>query len=133
MNGINKVELLGNITADPKTGTTAAGKSYAQFTVAINEDYRDKAGNVVKKATFMNVSTFGAQADNCGKYLKKGARVLVHGKLRNSAYTDKDGVKRTATDIVADNYGVMFLDMKPADKGEPMPDMPPIEDMPEAE
>lgn len=133
MNGINKVELLGNITADPKCGKTAAGKSYAQFTVAINEDYRDKDGKTVKKATFVNVSTFGTQADNCGKYLRKGALVLVNGKIRTTSYTDKEGVKRNGWDVLADNYGVKFLDMKPAEKAEAMPDMPPVDDCAPAE
>ena len=128
MNGINKVELLGNITDAPKVGKTKTGKSFAQFTVAVNEDYKDKAGNLVKSSTFLNVSAFGAQADVIGKFLVKGSRVLVNGKIRTSVYEAKDGTKRTSWDIIADMGGVMFLDRREKSADDSLPDMPPVEE-----
>ena len=111
MNGINKVELLGNITDAPKVGKTKTGTSYAQFTVAVNEDYRNPAtGETVKKVTYVDVACFGNQANNCGKFLGRGARVLVNGKIRVTTFEAKDGTKRTAWDVLADNGGVLFLD-----------------------
>ncbi len=101
MSSLNKVFLLGNLTRDPELRQTANGASVCNFSIAVNEGFGDK-----KKVNFFNVQAWQKTAEACAKYLAKGRPVLVEGRLQNRSY-EKDGQKRTVTEIVAEN--VQFL------------------------
>lgn len=101
MSSLNKVFLLGNLTRDPELRQTANGASVCNFSIAVNEGFGDK-----KKVNFFNVQAWQKTAEACAKYLSKGRPVLVEGRLQNRSY-EKDGQKRTVTEIVAEN--VQFL------------------------
>ncbi len=96
---MNKVYLIGNLTRDPELAETTSGVAVCRFSIAVNRPYANAEG--VKEADFFNITTWRGQAENCGKFLKKGSKVAVVASLQNRTYEDKDGVKRTITDIIA--------------------------------
>ncbi|MBO5712779.1 MAG: single-stranded DNA-binding protein [Clostridia bacterium] len=96
---MNKVYLIGNLTRDPELSETSTGVAFCRFAVAVNRPFANAEGN--REVDFFNVIVWRGLAENCGRFLKKGSKVAVVGSLQNRSYEDKEGVKRTATDIVA--------------------------------
>lgn len=111
---MNKTILIGNLTRDPELTETPNGVAVCKFSIAVSRDYADADGN--RETDFFNITVWRGRAENCGKYLKKGNKVAIVGKLQNRSYEDKDGVKRYVTDIIADE--VEFLTPKQADREE---------------
>ena len=111
---MNKTILIGNLTRDPELTETPSGVAVCKFSIAVSRDYADADGN--RETDFFNITVWRGRAENCGKYLKKGNKVAIVGKLQNRSYEDKDGVKRTVTDIIADE--VEFLTPKQASQEE---------------
>ncbi len=107
---MNKVILVGNLTRDPELSETPSGIAVCRFSIAVSRDYSNAEGN--READFFNITVWRGRAEVCGKYLKKGNKVAVVGRLQTRSYDDKDGVKRYVTDIVADE--VEFLTPKGA-------------------
>jgi single-strand DNA-binding protein len=106
MSGINQVCIVGNLGQDPEVRTAANGTVIAKLSVATSD--RVKRGeDWVEETQWHRVTVFGKQAENVGKFCKKGRTVGVQGSIRYSKYTDKDGVERHATEIVANS--VTFL------------------------
>ncbi len=96
---MNKVYLIGNLTRDPEVSETSTGVPYCRFSIAVNRNFTNAEGN--READFFNVIVWRGQAESCGRFLKKGSKIAVVGSLQNRSYEDKDGVKRTVTDVVA--------------------------------
>jgi len=96
---MNKVYLIGNLTRDPEVSETSSGVAFCRFPIAVNRTFVNGDGN--READFFNITVWRNQAENCGKFLKKGSKVAIVGSLQNRTYEDKDGIKRTITDIVA--------------------------------
>ena len=111
---MNKTILIGNLTRDPELTETPSGVAVCKFSIAVSRDYVDADGN--RETDFFNITVWRGRAETCDKYLKKGNKVAIVGKLQNRSYEDKDGVKRTVTDIIADE--VEFLTPKQADREE---------------
>ena len=111
---MNKTILIGNLTRDPELTETPNGVAVCKFSIAVSRDYADADGN--RETDFFNITVWRGRAENCGKYLKKGNKVAIVGKLQNRSYEDKDGVKRNVTDIIADE--VEFLTPKQVDREE---------------
>ncbi len=111
---MNKTILIGNLTRDPELSETPSGAAVCKFSIAVSRDYADADGN--RETDFFNITVWRGRAENCGKYLKKGNKVAIVGKLQNRSYEDKDGIKRTVTDIIADE--VEFLTPKQASQEE---------------
>ena len=100
--GINKVILIGNLGADPEIRYTGSGTAITTLSLATSESWTDKSSGEKKERTeWHRVKLFGRLAEIAGEYLKKGRQVYVEGSLRTDKYTDKDGVDRFSTDIVA--------------------------------
>ncbi len=95
----NKVQLIGNLGMNPEIKTLDGGKKLAKMSIATNESYKNAKGELVKETQWHNLIAWGKTADIIEKYLKKGSEVAIEGKLINSNYTDKEGVKRYATEI----------------------------------
>ena len=104
---VNKVILVGNLGKDPEVRFTGSGKAVCHFPVATTEVWNDPNGERHERTEWHNVSVWGKQGENCGKYLSKGRQVYVEGSIRTRSYDDKDGIKRYATEIVAQT--VRFL------------------------
>ena len=100
--GVNKVILIGNLGADPETRYTGSGTAITSLRLATSESWTDKSsGEKQERTEWHRVKLFGRLAEIAGEYLKKGRQVYIEGSLRTDKYTDKDGVERFSTDIVA--------------------------------
>ena len=102
--------IIGNITRDPELRNTPSGQSVASFAVATNLIWTDKNGQQQKKTEFHNIIAWRKLAEICSKYLHKGSKVYIEGRLQTTDWTGQDGVKRYRTEIVADN--MIMLDNK---------------------
>ena len=111
---MNKVMLIGNLTKDPELTTTNSGVSVCRFSLAVQRRFSNSENG--PQADFFNIVVWRGLGENCHKFLKKGSKCCVMGRLQNSSYEASDGSKRYATDIIADD--VEFLGTKPADAGE---------------
>ena len=108
---LNKFMGIGNLGADPELRTTTSGTSVCEFRLAINESWFDKASNERKERTeWIRVSVWGKSGENCAKYLSKGSKAFVEGRIQTREWQDKDGNKRYTTEIVANS--VQFLSTK---------------------
>jgi single-strand DNA-binding protein len=95
----NKVQLIGNLGKTPDVKTTESGKRLVKFTVATNEVYTNNKGEKVKETQWHQLVAWGRLADVAEKYLDKGSEVAIDGKLISREYTDKEGKKRSTTEI----------------------------------
>lgn len=116
----NSVTLIGNLGDDPEMRYTPAGKSVTNLRLAVNEYYRDAAGDRHNMAHWFSVECWEKTAELAIQHLSKGSRVLVDGRLKTRSYTDRQGVKRYAVDVVATR--LVFLDAAPARAGDLEPD-----------
>jgi single-strand DNA-binding protein len=104
---INRVVLTGNLTRDPELRATGNGLSVCKLGIACNTRRKNgSTGQWEEKPNYFRVTVFGAQAENCSKYLQKGRPVAIDGRLEWSQY-ETDGQKRESVDIIADS--VQFL------------------------
>lgn len=105
--GVNKVILVGNLGADPDLRYTSQGTAIASLRIATSESWKDKnTGERQERTEWHRVEFFGRLAEVAGEYLKKGRQVYVEGKLRTDEY-EKDGVKRYATKVIADEMQML--------------------------
>ncbi len=116
---MNKLYLIGNLTRDPEMSETPGGIAYCRLGLAVNRPYTGTDGN--RETDFFNITVWRGQAENCGRYLKKGSKVAIVGSIQNRTYEDRDGNKRQVTDIIANE--VEFLTVRNqsdgSDYGEP--------------
>jgi single-strand DNA-binding protein len=115
MAGINKVILVGNLGKDPEVRHTPQGMAVGNFPLATSESWNDKSGQKQERTEWHRIVVWGKLAELCQRYLSKGRKAYVEGKLQTRAWDDKDGNKRYTTEIVAST--VQFLDSS-ADKGQ---------------
>ena len=107
---LNKVILGGRLTADPELKQTPSGVSVCTFGIAVNRRFASKDASAQAQADFFNVTAWRASAEFVSKYFRKGSSICVIGSLQNRTWTDQQGVKHYATDIVADE--VTFVDSR---------------------
>src|ERR1700728_4377888 len=100
---INKVVLTGNLTQDPELRPLPSGTSVCNLRVAVNGRRKNSdTGEWEDETNFVNITVWGAQGENCARYLKKGSPVAVDGRLRLRQYTDREDKKREALEVTAD-------------------------------
>lgn len=102
--------IIGNLTRDPELRNTTSGQSVVSFSVATNLVWTDQSGQQQKKTEFHNIIAWRKLAEICAKYLHKGSKVYIEGRLQTTDWTGQDGVKRYRTEIVTDN--MIMLDGK---------------------
>lgn len=113
-NCLNRVQAIGNMTKDPELRTTTSGQHVLSFSVATNERWKDKAsGEFKERSEFHNVVAWGELAVEIQKYIKKGQRVYVSGRLQTRTWETQTGQKRYTTEIIAEQ--VSLLGVKNAD------------------
>ncbi|MBQ4244581.1 MAG: single-stranded DNA-binding protein [Clostridia bacterium] len=105
---LNQITLMGRLTAAPDVRTTPSGISVTRFTLAVERDFKDRDGN--KQTDFIDVVTWRSTADFVGRYVNKGQLVCVNGSLQTRSYEDREGNKRKAFEVVAEN--VYFCEKK---------------------
>lgn len=99
---LNKVFILGHLTADPILRSTTTGAQVANFSIATNRVWTDKSGNRKEDVEFHNVVVWGRQAEVASRFLKKGGLVLVEGRIQTRDWEDKQGQKRKTTEIIGE-------------------------------
>lgn len=105
-NGLNSVHLVGNLGQDPEVRFTQSGTAVCNLRLAISQ--RVKEGTEYKDVTeWVSVVVFGKTAENAGQFLKKGRQVFINGRMQTRKYTDKNGVEKYSTEVVANE--VLFL------------------------
>lgn len=107
MASVNKVILVGNLGRDPEIRYLPSGEPVANITIATSSKYKSKTGELVEETEWHRVTFFGKLAEIAGQYLKKGRPVYVEGRLKTRKYTDKDGVEKYATDIIANEMQML--------------------------
>jgi single-strand DNA-binding protein len=110
----NKTIILGRLTRDPEVRSLPSGQPVCNFGMATSRFYTDKSGSKQNTTEFHNIVAFGKLADICSRYLKKGSLALVEGRLQTRTWQDKDGNKRSKTEIIMEN---MQLGPKAASSG----------------
>jgi single-strand DNA-binding protein len=100
MAGVNKVIIIGNLGKNPELKYTQGGTAVASFSVATSEEWKDKnTGAKQEKTEWHNVVAWKGLAEICGKYLHKGSKVYIEGKLQTREWKDRDGNKRYNTEV----------------------------------
>ena len=110
---LNKVFILGNLTADPIVRSLPSGQSVANFGVATNRIFYDKNGQKQQQTEFHNVVAFGKIAEIAQQYLKKGSLVLIEGRLQTRNWEDSAGNKRTRTEIITERLQLGPKNLQP--------------------
>ena len=105
---VNKVIIVGNLGRDPENRYLPSGEQVTSIAVATTDRWRDKTSGEKKEQTeWHRISFFGKLAEIAGQYLKKGSQVYIEGRLRTRKYTDKEGIERYATEIIADTMQML--------------------------
>lgn len=115
---LNKVILGGRLTADPELKTTPSGVSVTSFTVAVNRRFGGK-GNEQPQADFINVTAWRTTAEFITRYFRRASSICIVGSIQTRSWTDQQGQKRFATEIVADE--AYFVDAKSETPGQSAP------------
>ena len=106
-NGVNKFIGIGHLGKDPELRQTSAGSSVANFSIAINETWKDKAGDKQERTEWVNIVMWGRLAEIAGQYLRKGAKVYLEGRIQTRKWQDKDGADRYSTEVVANELQML--------------------------
>lgn len=108
MASYNRVVLVGNLTRDPEYKQLPSGQAVCRLGLAVNRSFKNRqSGTAVQEVCYIDVDVWGAQAESCNQYLKKGRPVLVEGRLKYDTWQDQQGGTRSKHSIVADR--VIFL------------------------
>lgn len=107
MSTLNRVFLMGNLTRDPEVRYTPSGTAVGDLGLAVNETYKNKAGESVESTVFVDVEVWSRQAETCAEYLYKGSPVFVEGRLKLDQWENQQGEKRSKLRVRADR--VQFL------------------------
>lgn len=107
MAGVNKVILLGNLGRDPEIRHLEGNITRVSFSLATTEAFKDRNGNRIEQTEWHNIVMWRTNAENAEKLLKKGMQIYLEGKIQTRQWTDKDGQKRSVTEIVADTFKIL--------------------------
>ncbi|MFT4152456.1 single-stranded DNA-binding protein [Parafilimonas sp.] len=110
MRGVNRVMLIGNLGKDPEIQCLEKNISVAKFPLATTETHKDKNGRLISQTEWHIIVLWRGLAELAQKYLHKGSLIYVEGRLRTRSWEDRDGNKKFATEIVADN--LIMLDKR---------------------
>lgn len=104
---VNKCLFIGNLTADPEIRTMPNGEQVANFTIALNERYKAKDGNIVENVEYVRIVLYRRLAEIAGQYLTKGSQVYIEGRLKTRKWQDSNGQDRYTTEIQGDNLQML--------------------------
>ena len=107
MASLSKCLFIGNLTADPEIRTMPNGEQVANFSIALNEKYKAKDGNVVENVEYVRIVLYRRLAEIAGQYLTKGSQVYIEGRLKTRKWQDSNGQDRYTTEIQGDNLQML--------------------------
>jgi len=113
---LNKIMLIGNLGREPELQVTSDGTPYTRFSLAVSRSYKSKNGDSKEETEWFNIVAWNKLAETCERYLHKGSKVYIEGRVTQRKYTDKNGNERTAVDVIASN--MEMLTPKSASGGE---------------
>ena len=103
--GFNKVILMGNLTRDPETRTTASGQSVTSFSLAVSRSWKGQDGQMQEQTSFINCTAWGRAGETIAQYVKKGNPILVSGRLDQRSWDDKEtGQKRSTVEVNVEDF-----------------------------
>src|SRR5262245_56023126 len=100
----NRVILAGNLTRDPQLSYTASNTPVCKFGMATNRRWRDREGNQKDEVCYVDLTSFGKQAEVINQYMAKGRSILVEGRLNYQQWTDKEGKNRSKLEVIVENF-----------------------------
>lgn len=120
MANYNKVILIGNLTRDPELRYTSKGTAIAKIGLAVNRSWRTETGETKEEVTFVDVDSFGRQAETLGQYMKKGRPIMIEGRLRLETWDDKQtGQKRSKLGVVMESFQFLDFGGRGSEEGAP--------------
>jgi single-strand DNA-binding protein len=111
-----KITMIGNLGRDPEMRYTPDGRPVTTFSVAVNRNTKNQAGEWLEETEWFRITVWGNQAERMAENLRKGSRVYVEGRFRTREWEGQDGQKRTALEVTADN--VINLERRTREEGE---------------
>jgi len=125
---LNKIMLIGNLGKEPELQVTSDGTPLTRFSLAVNRSYKSSSGEKVEETEWFNIVAWRQLAEICERYLHKGSKVYIEGRLTQRKYTDREGVQRTAVDVIATDMEMLSPKPASAEEGEGrdpfLPDFP---------
>ncbi len=116
MGSLNKVQIIGNLGADPEMRFTASGQAVATFNVAVNRRYQTRDGERREETEWVRCVAWARLAETTSQYLTKGSQIYLEGRLQTRQWEDREGQRRYTTEVVAND--VQFLDRRGSGGGE---------------
>jgi single-strand DNA-binding protein len=110
---LNKILLIGNLGKDPELNVTSDGTPVTKFSLAVSRRYKSANGEQKEETEWFNIVAWRTLAETCERYLHKGSKVYIEGRLTQRKYTDREGVQRTSVEVIASN--MEMLDKKPTE------------------
>lgn len=110
-NDLNQCNFIGRLGKDVETRYMPNGEAVSSFSIAVGSSWKDKAGDKKEETEWVNITAFRKLGEICGQYLKKGSKVFISGRMKTDKYTDKEGIERYSTKVIAEN--MQMLDGKP--------------------
>ena len=107
MSSLNQCNFIGRLGRDPETRYLTNGDAVTNITLAVDESYKDKSGNKIDKCEWVNITFYRKLAEIVGEYLIKGSLVYVSGKMQTRKFTDKNGIERYKTEIIASDMKML--------------------------
>ncbi|MBI0180626.1 MULTISPECIES: single-stranded DNA-binding protein [Snodgrassella] len=104
---VNKVILVGRLGRDPETRYMPSGDAITNFSIATDEQWRDRNGERQTRTEWHNITLFGKLGEIASQYLRKGSQVFIEGRIQSRKYTGKDGIERTAYDIIGNEMKML--------------------------
>src|SRR5258708_9257081 len=110
-----KVMIIGNVGRDPELNVTSDGTPVTKFSLAVNRNYKSRTGDRKEETEWFNIVAGRQLEETCERYLHKGSRVYIEGRMTQRKYTDREGVQRTSVEVIAND--MQMLDTKAASSG----------------
>ena len=104
---MNKIMLIGNLGRDPEMNYTPSGVAVTKFSLAVNRITKSSTGEREKETEWFNIVAWRQLAETCNTYLHKGSKVYIEGRLQQRKYTDRNGIERTAIDVIANDMEML--------------------------
>jgi single-strand DNA-binding protein len=104
---LNKIMLIGNLGRDPELQVTSDGTPVTKFSLAVSRAYNSSTGERKEETEWFNIVAWRQLAETCEKYLHKGSKVYIEGRIQQRKYTDRDGIQRTSVEVVASDMEML--------------------------
>jgi len=104
---LNKIMLIGNLGKDPELQVTSEGTPFTRFTLAVSRNYKTSSGERREETEWFNIVAWRQLAEICERYLHRGSKVYIEGRVTQRKYTDKNGLERISVDVIASDMEML--------------------------